>query len=146
VVAIGTGGTDIDEAAALAHVWGYAVGLDMTRRDLQADAVKAGRPWDMAKGFDASAPIGEIVPASISGHPSTGRIHLTVNGESRQDATLENMIWSVPAIIATLSRLVRIEPGDLIFTGTPEGVGPVSRGDTLIGDIAGVGRVETTIA
>jgi fumarylpyruvate hydrolase len=146
VLAIGTGGTDIAEADALAHVWGYAAGLDMTRRDLQAEAVRAGRPWDMAKGFDASAPIGDIAPASRIGHPTAGRICLTVNGKIRQDADLAEMIWSVPAIVAALSRLVRLQPGDLIFTGTPEGVGPVVAGDTLVGEIAGVGRVETSIA
>ena len=146
VVAIGTGGTAIVESDALAHVWGYATGLDMTRRDLQAEAVRAGRPWDMAKGFDASAPIGDIAPASRIGHPAGGRIHLTVNGETRQSADLADMIWNVPAIVAALSRLVRLAPGDLIFTGTPEGVGPVVAGDVLVGDIAGVGRIETRIA
>jgi fumarylpyruvate hydrolase len=146
VVAIGTGGADIPEGKALAHVWGYAAGLDMTRRDLQAEAVRAGRPWDMAKGFDASAPIGDIAPAARIGHPAAGQIRLTVNGEVRQDADLSDMIWNVPAIVAALSRLVRLAPGDLIFTGTPDGVGPVVAGDVLAGEIAGVGRVETRIA
>jgi fumarylpyruvate hydrolase len=146
VVAIGTAGADIAEADALAHVWGYAAGLDMTRRDLQAEAVRAGRPWDMAKGFDASAPIGDIAPAARIGHPAAGQIRLTVNGEARQNADLADMIWNVPAIIASLSRLVRLSPGDLIFTGTPDGVGPVVRGDVLAGEIAGVGRVDTRIA
>jgi fumarylpyruvate hydrolase len=145
VLAIGTGGADIAEADALAHVWGYAAGLDMTRRDLQAEAVRAGRPWDMAKAFDASAPIGDIAPASRFGHPAAGQIRLTVNGEVRQSADLADMIWTVPAIVAALSRLVRLAPGDLIFTGTPEGVGPVVRGDALVGDIAGVGGLHTRI-
>ena len=146
VVAIGTGGTDIAESDALAHVWGYAAGLDMTRRDLQAEAVRGGRPWDMAKGFDASAPIGDIAPASHIGHPAAGQIRLAVNGEVRQTADLADMIWNVPAIIAALSRLVRLAPGDLIFTGTPEGVGPVVTDDVLVGEIAGVGRIDTRIA
>jgi fumarylpyruvate hydrolase len=146
VVAIGTGGTDIAETDALAHVWGYAAGLDMTRRDLQAEAVRAGRPWDMAKGFDASAPIGEIAPVSRIGHPQAGQIRLTVNGEVRQNADLADMIWNVPAIVAALSRLVRLAPGDLIFTGTPDGVGAVVAGDVLEGEIAGIGHVKTRIA
>ena len=145
VLAIGTGGDSISETDALAHVWGYAAGLDMTRRDLQAVASKAGKPWDMAKGFDYSAPIGEIAPASIIGHPKAGRIALTVNAATRQQADLADMIWSVPAIIAALSRLVRLAPGDLIFTGTPEGVGPVVAGDVLAGEIEGVGVVGTRI-
>jgi len=146
VVAIGTGGTDIAERDALAHAWGYAAGLDMTRRDLQAEAVRGGRPWDMAKGFDASAPTGDIAPASRIGHPAAGQIRLAVNGEVRQTADLADMIWNVPAIIAALSRLVRLAPGDLIFTGTPEGVGPVVTDDVLVGEIAGVGRIDTRIA
>lgn len=145
VVAIGTGGAGIVESAALTHVFGYAAGLDMTRRDLQAAARKAGQPWDMAKGFDASAPIGPIAPATKIGHPASGRITLTVNGQTRQQADLADMIWSVPAIISALSRLVRLAPGDLIFTGTPEGVGPVSPGDTLSGSIDGVGQITTRI-
>ncbi len=117
----------------------------MTRRDLQAAAKKAGRPWTMAKGFDHSAPIGTIAPAAEIGHPKAGRIGLTVNGAARQDADLADMIWSVPEIVAHLSSLVRLEPGDLIFTGTPAGVGPVTRGDVLVGEIVGVGRVETRV-
>ncbi|BBE71073.1 fumarylacetoacetate hydrolase family protein [Oharaeibacter diazotrophicus] len=145
VVAIGTGGADIAVADALNHVFGYAAGLDMTRRDLQAAAKKAGRPWDMAKGFDKSAPIGEIAPKIAIGHPDRGAIALTVNGVTRQAADLADMIWSVPEIVAHLSGLVRLEPGDLIFTGTPAGVGAVTRGDVLAGRIEGVGTVETTI-
>jgi fumarylpyruvate hydrolase len=146
VVAIGMGGVDIDPADALDHVYGYAVGLDMTRRDLQAAAKKAGRPWTMAKGFDHSAPIGEIAPAARIGHPSRGRIRLAVNGTVRQDADVADMIWSVPEIIAALSRLVRLQAGDLVFTGTPAGVGAVVRGDVIEGAVEGVGTVSATIA
>jgi fumarylpyruvate hydrolase len=146
VVAIGTGGRDIPEAEALTHVYGYAAGLDMTRRDLQAAAKKAGRPWDMAKGFDLSGPIGAIVPASLAGHPAAGRIALSVNGAVRQSSDLSRQIWTVPETIAYLSGLVELKPGDLIFTGTPEGVGAANRGDVLEGEIAGVGTVRTRIA
>jgi fumarylpyruvate hydrolase len=145
VVAIGTGGTDIDEAYALDHVFGYAAGLDMTRRDLQAAAKKAGRPWDMSKGFDHSAPIGDIYPAATIGHPSAGLIELKVNGKLRQSSDLAKMIWSVPETIAYLSRQVRLSSGDLIMTGTPEGVAAVVRGDLLEGHIGGVGTVRTQI-
>ena len=145
VAAIGQGGTDIPEAAALAHVWGYAAGLDMTRRDLQGEAKQAGRPWDMAKGFDHSAPIGEIVPAR-GVDPTRGRIALRVNGAVRQSSDLSQMIWSVAETIAFLSRFVALAPGDLIFTGTPEGVGAVVRGDILEGMVEGVGTVRTAIA
>jgi fumarylpyruvate hydrolase len=145
VIAIGTGGHDIPESEALAHVYGYAAGLDMTRRDLQAAAKKAGKPWDMAKGFDFSAPIGEIVPASHAGHPSAGKIELVVNGVVRQTSDLAKMIWNVPETIAYLSGLVTLAPGDLIFSGTPEGVAAVVRGDVLEGEIAGVGTVRTRI-
>jgi fumarylpyruvate hydrolase len=145
VVAIGTGGKDIPEAEALAHIFGYAAGLDMTRRDLQGEAKKAGRPWDMGKGFDQSAPIGEIAPASHSGHPSAGKIELTVNGRVRQSSDLSKLIWSVPETIAYLSGLVALAPGDLIFTGTPEGVAAVERGDVLEGEIAGIGTVRARI-
>jgi fumarylpyruvate hydrolase len=146
VVAIGVGGAGITEADALKHVFGYAAGLDMTRRDLQAAAKKAGRPWDMAKGFDHSAPIGEIAPASRIGHPSAGLIALKVNGAVRQSSDLAKMIWNVPETIAYLSGLVTLQPGDLIMTGTPEGVAAVVRGDVLEGEIAGVGTVRTTLA
>jgi len=145
VVAIGTGGHDIPEGEALAHVYGYAAGLDMTRRDLQGAAKKAGKPWDMGKGFDCAGPIGEIAPASHSGHPSAGKIELVVNGAARQSSDLTKMIWSVPETIAYLSGLVTLAPGDLIFTGTPEGVAAVVRGDVLEGEIAGIGSVRTRI-
>ena len=145
VAAIGRGGAGIAPGQALGHVYGYAAGLDMTRRDLQADAKKTGRPWDMSKGFDFSAPIGEIAPAARIGHPAQGRIELKVNGRTRQVSDLSRMIWSVAETIAYLSRLVRLAPGDLIFTGTPEGVAAVVRGDLLGGMIAGVGSVRTCI-
>jgi fumarylpyruvate hydrolase len=146
VIAIGVGGKDIAEADALKHVFGYAAGLDMTRRDLQAAAKKAGRPWDMSKGFDHSAPIGDIARASVIGHPTAGLIELKVNGEVRQTSDLGKMIWNVPETIAYLSGLVSLSPGDLIMTGTPEGVAAVVRGDVLEGSIAGVGTVRTKIA
>ena len=146
VVAIGKDGRDIAVADALSHVYGYAVGLDMTRRDLQAAAKKAGRPWDMAKGFDQSAPIGSIEPASAIGHPDTGAITLAVNGVERQRGDLAEQIWGVAETIAYLSGLVTLRAGDLIMTGTPAGVGAVARGDVLEGSIAGVGSVRTIIA
>jgi fumarylpyruvate hydrolase len=145
VAAIGTGGANVPEAEALGHVWGYAAGLDMTRRDLQAEAKKRGRPWDMSKGFDHSAPIGELVPAERIGHPGRGAIELKVNGAVRQSSDLDKMIWSVAETVAYLSRLVRLAPGDLIFTGTPEDVGAVVRGDVLEGSVEGVGTVRTRI-
>ncbi len=144
VVAIGTAGSDIAEADALRHVWGYGTGLDMTRRDLQGEAKKLGRPWDMGKGFDHSAPISDLVPAAGI-DPGKGRIELKVNGEVRQTSDLDQLIWSVPEIIAYLSRLVRLEAGDLIFTGTPEGVAACQRGDVLEGSVAGIGTVKTKI-
>ncbi len=145
VVAIGTGGKDIAEADALSHVYGYAAGLDMTRRDLQAAAKKGGKPWDMGKGFDFSGPVGEIAPASHIGHPSAGKIELVVNGVARQSSDLAKQIWNVPETISYLSGLVELAPGDLIFTGTPEGVAAVVSGDVLEGEIAGVGTVRTRI-
>ncbi len=145
VVAIGTGGRQIDSGEALSHVFGYAVGVDLTRRDIQDEAKNLRRPWDMSKGFDASAPIGAIAPASRIGHPATGRIALSVNGKLRQEGDLADQIWAVPDIIATLSRFVALAPGDLIFTGTPEGVNAVVQGDVLEGEISGVGTLRTKI-
>lgn len=145
VAAIGIGGSDIPEATALSHIWGYAAGLDMTRRDLQGEAKKAGRPWDMGKGFDHSAPIGALVPAAALPDPTLGKIELKVNGQVRQSSDLSQLIWSVAETIAFLSKQVQLEPGDLIFTGTPEGVAAVKRGDLLEGAIAGVGTVTTRI-
>jgi fumarylpyruvate hydrolase len=144
VVAIGTGGTDIAQADALAHVWGYCAGLDMTRRDLQNEAKKTGRPWDMGKAFDHSAPMGPLVRAAGI-DPSRGKIELRVNGAVRQSSDLAKLIWSVPEVIANLSSLVRLEPGDLIMTGTPEGVAAVVKGDLLEGVVEGVGEVRTRI-
>ena len=145
VVAIGRDGANIDPAHALDHVFGYATGIDMTRRDLQAVAKKAARPWTMAKGFDHSAPISNIVPAARIGHPAAGRIALTVNGETRQQSDIAEMIWDVPHVLAYLSGLVALKAGDLVFTGTPAGVGAVVRGDTLEGAIYGIATVTTTI-
>ena len=144
VAGLHSGGADITEADALSHVWGYAAGLDMTRRDLQGEAKKLGRPWDMGKGFDHSAPIGEMVPAAGI-NPGQGRIELRVNGAVRQSSDLGLLIWSVAETIAYLSRLVRLEAGDLIFTGTPEGVAACVRGDLLEGMVEGVGTVRTRI-
>lgn len=145
VVALRAGGADIPREAALEHVLGYAAGVDLTRRDLQTAARKLGRPWDLSKGFDRSAPLGAFSPATAIGHPQRGRIRLEVNGRTRQDGDLGEMIWSVPEIIAHLSTFVRLEPGDLIFTGTPAGVGPILPGDRVAGAIEGVGVVELTI-
>lgn len=144
VVAIGTGGEDIAVEDALGHVWGYTVGLDLTRRDLQAEAKRLGRPWDTAKGFDASAPVGVLVPASDV-DPTAGSIDLRVNGELRQSGDLADQIWSVAETVAELSRFVALAPGDLLMTGTPEGVGVLERGDVLQGSIAGIGSVRTRI-
>jgi fumarylpyruvate hydrolase len=145
VVAIGSGGRDIPLERALAHVFGYAVGNDLTRRDLQFAAREQGRPWDVAKGFDASAPVSAIRPAAEVGHPERAAIWLEVNGETRQRASLSEMIWSVPEIVAELSTYFELRPGDLIFTGTPEGVGPVGPGDSLVGGIDGLETLRTTI-
>ena len=145
VVAIGRGGRGIPVADALEHVFGYAVGLDLTRRDLQFEAREQGRPWDVAKGFDCSAPIGALRPAAQSGHLERGSIWLEVNGEARQRANLSEMIWSVPEIVAELSTYFELRAGDLIFTGTPEGVGPVQRGDSLVGGIDGLETLRITI-
>lgn len=145
VVAIGTGGADIAVADALVHVWGYCAGLDMTRRDIQNEAKKTGRPWDMGKGFDHSAPMGALVPAAGI-DVSKGLIALKVNGQVRQTSDLSKLIWSVPEVIANLSQLVRLEPGDLIMTGTPEGVAAVVKGDLLEGVVEGVGEVRCRIA
>jgi len=145
VVAIGTGGRDIPLANALAHVFGYAVGNDLTRRDLQFAAREKGQPWDVSKGFDHSAPVSAIRRAAEVGHPERGLIWIEVNGERRQQADLSEMIWNVPEIVAELSTLFDLVPGDLIFTGTPAGVGPVQRGDSLVGGIDGLETLRTTI-
>ena len=145
VVAIGTGGADIPASDALSHVWGYCVGIDLTRRDLQADAKKTGRPWDWAKGFDRSATCSRLYPAEAIGHPDEGRIWLAVDDDIRQDGDLSELIWSVPEIIAHCSASVELAPGDLIFTGTPAGVGPVQPGQTVTGGIDGLGEIAVTI-
>ena len=144
VIAIGTGGHGIAAERALEHVFGYAVGNDLTRRDLQFAAKRAGGPWDSSKGFDASAPVGAIRPAA-AGHINSGRIWLEVNGQRRQDADVSGLIWNVPEMIATLSRFYTLQAGDLIFTGTPAGVGPLQPGDRISGGIEGLPGLEHTI-
>ncbi|MBL8576635.1 MAG: fumarylacetoacetate hydrolase family protein [Mesorhizobium sp.] len=145
VVALKGGGVDIPVADALDCVWGYAVGLDMTRRDLQAMAKELARPWEVAKAFEQSAPCSPLVAAEKIGHPSRGAIRLDVNGERRQAGDLDQMIWKVPEMISYLSGLFRLAPGDVIMTGTPAGVGPVSRGDVLHGRVDGVGGLDVMV-
>ncbi|MEC8630528.1 MAG: fumarylacetoacetate hydrolase family protein [Pseudomonadota bacterium] len=145
VAVIGKGGVNIAEADALDHVWGYGVGNDLTRRDLQLVAREQGRPWDLGKGFDRSAPIAPIHPVSKVGHPSKGSIKLTVNGEVKQDADLSELIWSIPEMISILSHSMELKAGDLIMTGTPAGVGPLVPGDVCVVTIEGVGELTTTI-
>lgn len=145
IVALGRGGSNISVADAPGCVWGYGVGLDMTRRDLQAECKKAGRPWEVAKAFERSAPCSALVPASRIGHPSHGEIRLEVNGETRQRGDLNQLIWTTPEIIAHLSAAFTLAPGDLIMTGTPSGVGPVFRGDVLTGVVEGVASVTVRV-
>ncbi len=145
VVAIGHRGRDVAPEAALNLVWGYAVGNDLTRRDLQTAAKGKGHPWEVGKGFDHSAPMGPLHPAATVGHPSKGAITIAVNGVEKQRGDLSDMIWSVPEIVSHLSKLFVLMPGDLIMTGTPAGVGPVVRGDTLVCDIQGLGTLTTRI-
>ena len=145
VVALANGGADIQPELALDCVYGYAVGIDLTRRDLQQRAKEKGHPWDMAKGFDQSAPIGEIQPLATVGHPAQGSIWLKLNGQLRQNGDLEQMSWKVAEIIAKLSVYVALAPGDLVFTGTPAGVSTVRRGDLLEAGIAGVGELMVRI-
>ena len=146
VVAIAQGGKNIAVADALSHVWGYTVGVDLTRRDQQAQAKKKGRPWDFAKGFDASAPASPLLPVSQTGHPATGKIWLDVNGEQRQRGDLSDQIWQVADVISYLSQAVELQPGDLIYTGTPAGVGAVQRGDVITGGIEGLSDFSFTLA
>ncbi|WP_295686083.1 fumarylacetoacetate hydrolase family protein [uncultured Nevskia sp.] len=146
VVAIAKGGADISIEAALDHVYGYAVGLDMTRRDLQLDARDKGRPWEFGKSFAASAPIGAIARAADIGHPENAAIALTVNGQPRQASDINKLIWSVAESIAQLSMYEALEPGDLIMTGTPEGVNPVLPGDVMLGTIVGLAGIEVRVA
>ncbi len=145
VVALKTGGSDIPVETALDYVYGYAVGVDMTRRDLQTVAKKAGRPWEVAKAFEHSAPCSAIVPVSQVGHPQSAAITLRINGEQRQAGDLNQMIWKVPETIAYLSSLFVLQPGDLIYTGTPAGVGAVKRGDLLQGSVDGVGTISVKV-
>ncbi len=145
VVAIARPGVSIDPDQALEHVFGYAVGLDMTRRDRQKECIKRGIPWEVGKAFDHSAPCGSIHPVSQCGHISKGRIHLSVNGQIRQDSDVSLLIWQVPEIIANLSRQVSLYPGDLVYTGTPAGVSAVSHGDRLTAGVDGLSELTVTI-
>ena len=145
VVAIAKGGTDISIENALDHVYGYGLGIDMTRRDLQSKAKQDGKPWESAKSFDYSAPISPIRPVSEIGHPDSGRIWLAVNGEIRQDSDLNLQIWNVQEGISHLSKLYQVVPGDLIYTGTPDGVGPINPGDLITAGIDGIGELEIKV-
>jgi fumarylpyruvate hydrolase len=145
VVALKSGGVDIEAADAMAHVFGYAVGIDMTRRDLQDAAKRLARPWEVAKAFEHSAPCSALVPAQNVENPSKGAIWLDVNGERRQSGDLSQMIWDIPHQIAFLSGLFELKAGDLIFTGTPAGVGAIKKGDRLRGHIDGVGGLEVAV-
>ncbi len=145
VAAIGIGGANIKAADAMKHVWGYAVGLDMTRRDLQGVSKKEGRPWEIGKAFDQSAPIGPIVPAAAAGNPGNAAITLSVNGQMKQSSSTSKLIWSIAESIEHLTTYWRLEPGDLIFTGTPEGVGAVVSGDLMEGAVAGVGSLKVKV-
>lgn len=146
VVAIGKGGSNIAESDAAKHIFGYAVGLDMTRRDLQMDLRKAGRPWELGKAFDQSAPIGPIHTMGKTGEITTGSIWLEVNGEKRQNSDVKKLIWNVNETIAYLSKYFELQPGDLIYSGTPEGVGAVKSGDLMVGGVAKLGDIRVKIA
>ncbi|WP_292292507.1 fumarylacetoacetate hydrolase family protein [Marivita sp.] len=145
LVALKTGGRNIPVDAALDHVFGYGLALDMTRRDLQGQAKKAGRPWEIGKAFEQSAPCGPVHPVSEVGHPDEGRVELKVNGEVRQEGDLNQMIWKVPEMISYLSEYFELAPGDVILSGTPSGVGPVSKGDTMELSIDGLGSLTVTV-
>ena len=146
VVALKSGGTDIAPETAAQHIFGYAVGLDLIRRDMQGEAKKKGHPWEVGKSFEASAPIGLITPAAQAGDIAAGRITLTVNGTLRQQSPIADLIWSVPEVIAKLSRQVAVGAGDLIYTGTPEGVAAIVKGDVLVGEVTGLEPLKVTIA
>ena len=146
VVAIGKGGKNIKAADALNHIYGYAVGLDMTRRDLQGDMKKQGRPWCIGKGFDLSAPIGPITPAEQAGDVMNAEIYVQVNGQDRQRSNISQLIWNVAETIEHLSAAWELQPGDLIYTGTPEGVNAVVSGDTMVGAVAGLGELTVRVA
>ncbi|MDT7950970.1 MAG: fumarylacetoacetate hydrolase family protein [Acetobacteraceae bacterium] len=145
IVAIGKAGSDIAPEDALEYVWGYGIGLDMTRRDLQNAAKDLGRPWDWGKGFDRSAPIGPIHPVASVGHIESGRIWLAVDGTTKQDSDISKLIWPIPDVISIASRSMELRPGDLIMTGTPEGVGPVKPGQTMAVGIEGLGEITIRI-
>lgn len=145
VVALKSGGTNIPVDRALDHVWGYGIGLDMTRRDLQGEAKKLGRPWEIGKAFERSGPVGPLHPVSETGHPTEGRIELKVNGALRQEGDLNQMIWKVPEMIAYLSEYFELAPGDIIMSGTPAGVGAVVRGDTMEASIEGLGTLTVRV-
>ena len=145
VVALGRGGRDIEASAAGEHIYSYAAGLDMTRRDLQSAAREAGQPWDIAKNVEQAAPLGLIQPADTVSPLTRGRIITTVNGTVRQEGDISDMIWSIPELIAHISRFYRLEPGDLVYTGTPSGVGPVKPGDCLVVTIEGLPECSVTI-
>ncbi|TDQ82445.1 fumarylpyruvate hydrolase [Dongia mobilis] len=145
VVALKSGGKDISVDKALDHVFGYAVGLDMTRRDLQGEAKKLGRPWEVGKAFEHSAPCSEIVPAADIGHPAKGAVWLKVNGVEKQKGDLDQLIWKVPEMIAYLSGLFELKAGDLIYSGTPAGVGPVKKGDQMLGGVEGIGEISIRV-
>ncbi len=145
VVAIGAGGFDISVDRALDHVYGYAVGIDLTRRDLQLEARAQGRPWDWGKGFDLSAPISPVHRVEEVGHPAAGRLWLAVDGQVKQDSDISKLIWSVPEIISIASRSMELRPGDLIMTGTPEGVGPVERGQVMTGGVDGLAEIRIAV-
>lgn len=145
VVALGAGGRDVAPADALSLVWGYGVGVDLTRRDIQDEAKKLSRPWDWSKGFDASAPCSPIFPVGSVGHPDSGEIWLRVNGELKQKGDLKDLIWSVPEVISAISTAIDLAPGDLVFSGTPAGVGPMEPGDVVSGGVAGVAEFEFTV-
>ncbi|ARP87133.1 fumarylacetoacetate hydrolase family protein [Bordetella genomosp. 9] len=145
VVAIGKGGKDIPVEKANEHIWGYALGLDMTRRDLQGEAKKLGRPWEVGKAFDKSAPLGPIHPVSATGILEKADIWLDVNGVRKQGSNISELIWNIPESISYLSGLFELQPGDLIFTGTPEGVGPVVKNDLMVGGVAGLGELRVQV-
>jgi fumarylpyruvate hydrolase len=145
VIALKSGGADIPAAKALDCIYGYAVGIDFTRRDLQGEAKKAGRPWEVGKAFESSAPISDLVPAEQIGHPDKGAIWLELNGDRVQQGDLNQMIWKIPEVIAELSKLFTLAPGDVIMTGTPAGVGPVKKGDSIVCGADGVGTLSLSV-
>jgi fumarylpyruvate hydrolase len=145
IVALKSGGINIKTEDALSHIWGYGIGLDMTRRDLQGEAKKLGRPWEIGKAFEHSAPCTALIPATEIGHPTTGAIWLDVNGKRRQSGDLNQMIWDIPGQIAYISSLFELKAGDIIMTGTPSGVGAIVKGDKLHGHVDGVGDLEVAV-